>query len=175
MAHHPAPVPKDVLEAQLEERHRTLLYGHGPELSMLYATLGNAPKMLAAWLDVAWAIRLDPDSPRKLRELAIVLVGRRFGAPYEVRAHTRMALDAGATAEQMAELTTWRDSVHFDETERAVLALADAMVANQVADEHTGAVERLIGPAQLIEIIMSVGYYQMVSSVTQALRLDQRG
>ena len=109
MTHHPAPVSKEWLEAQLDEPRRKLLYGPGPELSMLYATLGNAPKMLTAWLDVAWSIRLDPESPRKLRELAIVLVGQRFGAAYEVRAHQRMARKEGATDEQLAELTTWRD------------------------------------------------------------------
>ena len=167
----PTPVAAEWLEPQLSDAARPLLYGHRPGLSDLYGSLGNAPRMLSAWLEFAWKIRLDVTSPRRLRELAIVLVGKRFGAPYEVAAHTRMALEAGATEAELEALERWSDTSLFDETDRAALALTDAMFANTVTDEITAEVERLVGKEQLIELMMTIGYYQMVSSVTQALQL----
>src|SRR5947209_16397599 len=102
----------------------------GREPSNLYRTLGHAPRMLAAWVGLAWPLRGEPSVPRSLRELMILRGAQLTGAGYEWAHHREMALAAGVTAGQVAALAGWRSSDLFDERERAALAFAEEVTGN---------------------------------------------
>ena len=141
-------------------------------LSDLYATLGNSPEMLSAWLDFAWDLRFVPTSPRALRELLILLVGARRSAPYCIAAHRRMAVAESVPQAKIDAVVRWRDADCFDATERACLALADAMLVGAVEDSTLQDVIDLLGEAQAVEIVLTVAFYMMVAAVTTTFDLQ---
>jgi len=137
----------------------------------LYATLGNSPPMLSAWLDFAWTLRSEPTSDRGLRELLILLVGARRSAPYCVAAHRRMAIAEDVPREKIDAVAHWVDASCFSDVERACLDLADAMLAGDVSASQLAAVTGVLGESQVIEIVLTVAFYMMVAAVTTTLDL----
>ena len=64
----------------------------------------------------------------------------------------------GASAEKIAAVAVWRDSLLFSEAERAALALAEAMSATpaDVSDEVFGAVRAHYAEAEVVELAGSI-------------------
>src|SRR5262249_48180211 len=83
-------------------------------------------------------------SPR-LRELTILLVGRRSPAPYEWTQHVPIACATGATDEQIAAIERGAlDAACFDERERAVLdAAAELLQRPRLGDASFATLDRL--------------------------------
>ena len=64
---------------------------------------------------------------RILMELVNLRVSQLNGCAYCLDLHTRLALEAGETAQRLAVLPAWRDTAVFSDTERAALGLAEAL------------------------------------------------
>src|SRR5262249_50596759 len=107
----------------------------GREPSNLYRTLAHAPRMLAAWVGMAWPLRAEPSVRRSLRELMIMRGAQLTGAVYEWAHHREMALAAGVPEAKLAALAGWRASDLFDAEERAALAYTEGIAANDVDDD----------------------------------------
>jgi len=145
----------------------------GRGVPTLYRTLGNAPAMLQAWTGLAWPLRHDATTPRGLRELIIMRVAQLTGAPYEWLAHWDMAVRSGVTEDQLAELGRWLGSDRFGEPEREVLAMVDELTVDVAVGDDTWA--RLAArheAGELVELVLTTGYYACVSRVLQALRIE---
>jgi AhpD family alkylhydroperoxidase len=139
-------------------------------ISNIYRVLGNSPELLTAWIDFAWTLRFHPTTPRGLRELAIVRSSQMTGTPYELAAHTPMALDAGVTDEQLAVLASWRDSNAFGPDERLVLEATEMLTATTALDDDMRS--RLLdrfGPEQTVEVVLTIAFYSCVSRVLKGL------
>jgi 4-carboxymuconolactone decarboxylase len=158
----PAPLPDDVAN-QIQQS--------GAQQVNLYRALAHAPKLLKAWIDFAWALREQCDTPRQLRELVILRTAQRMLSQYEWHQHRRMAAEAGIDEHQVAELAMWRTSPAFTEAERAVLALTDAIVDGQVADEHNTALSEHFDPQARVELTLTAAFYCAVPRLLDALRV----
>lgn len=138
----------------------------------IYQALANAPLMLKAWADIAYPLRYDATTPRDLRELVILRVAHLREAPFELAAHTRLAREASLAEEKIDAVAEWRAADVFTATERAALDLADAMTtSNQVPDEVMARVRERFGPGETVELVLTVGFYQCVSTVLAAFAL----
>lgn len=63
----------------------------GPRLSLnVYRMIMHTPGVAPAFLELSDALRYRTSLPGKLRELAILHVGHRYGAAYEVHHHERL-------------------------------------------------------------------------------------
>jgi len=112
-------------------------------------------------------------SPR-LRELTILLVGRRSPAPYEWIQHVPIAKATGASDEQIAAVERGAlDAACFDDRERAVLAAAAELLERpRLGDASFAALERLFSPREIVELILTVGYYMMVARLLESTAVD---
>ena len=137
----------------------------------LYRALANQPEMLAAWIEVAWAVRQRPGTPRRLRELMIVRGAMLAGCEYELVHHRAMARRHGVSAEELAELGSWRDAAAFSAPERAALAFMEAMVEGRVPDPVVAEMARHFDAAERVELAMTAGLYCMVPRLVEALRV----
>lgn len=63
---------------------------------------------------------------RETVELMNVRISQLNGCSFCLDLHTRLAVEAGATVQRLAQLSAWADSTLFDQVECAVLAVADA-------------------------------------------------
>ena len=127
-------------------------FGRWPNL---YATLANAPDLLAAWVDFAWTLRAVPDSDRALRELAIMRVAQLTGSDYEWQAHWAMAIEAGVPAEKLATL---------------VLGAAESLTdSGELSVAERSQLVATFGQQQTVELVLTIAFYSCVSLVLGGL------
>lgn len=144
----------------------------GWQVPNLYRVLGHAPAMLRAWLDLAWPLRLQAQSARRIRELLILRGAQVSGTRYEWVHHLPMALAAGVTQAQIDALDDrWADSAAFDEREKAVLRLADEVTRGPGASADCIAELRQQGysDAEVTELTLTASFYVCVSRFLQSM------
>lgn len=144
----------------------------GGRINNLYRCLANSPVLLKAWTDFAWSLRADCDTPRTLRELLILRAAQLTGSEYLWDDHVRFGQDVGLTNAQIDALSSWRDSDVFDARERVALELAEQLVkTGRVSDQALAELEASFSPDQVVELVLTVGFYAMVPRVLDALRV----
>lgn len=146
----------------------------GVRLPNLYRVIGHAPKMLRAWLDFAWPLRLDAETPRRLRELLILRGAQVSGAHYEWVHHTKMALAAGVSQDQIDALSDWERSDLFDTRERAVLRLAQEVTAGPAASAETIGDLKQAGfdEAAIVELTLTASFYVCVARFLLSMNVE---
>jgi AhpD family alkylhydroperoxidase len=101
------------------------------------------------------SIDFDPH----LRELVKVRASQLNHCAYCIDMHTREARRLGETERRLYALAAWRESPLFNERERAVLALTEAvtLVASAgVPDEVHELAARFFEPSELAQLVMAI-------------------
>lgn len=163
--------PTAIPLAQLPDDVADRVQRTGVQQVNLYRALAHAPRLLEAWIDFAWALRGQCDTPRSLRELLILRTAQRMLSQYEWHQHRRMAAEAGVDEHKVAELAMWRTSPAFTEAERAALALTDALVDGCVPDEVNAAVAEHFDSQARVELTLTAAFYCAVPRLLDALRV----
>jgi len=155
-----APIPADIEEA---------LRARGATQLNLYRALANSPALTRAWLGFLWAVRDDCNTPRSLRELVILRTAAQHESAYEWHHHEAMALAAGVAPAKVAAVRSWEVSGVFDDAERSVLALTDAICSGGVPEEVWLEVASRFDAEGLVELVVTAATYVMVPRVLDAL------
>ena len=164
--HRPA-LPLVELDGSIGERVRAL----GARQVNLYRSLANAPELLPAWIDWAWALRESCGTPRALRELMILRTAVVMRSEYEWVQHVAMARAAGVQEDKIQAIAAWQSSRLFEPVERAALMLADGMLTGHVTDAVHDELARHFTDAERVELILTAGFYTMVPRVLDACRV----
>lgn len=147
----------------------------GGKLLNLDRMLLHSPPFAEGWNAMFAAIRGKLSLPGKLRELVILYIGVLNHADYEWKQHEPEFLAAGGTREQLAALRgkdAPHDSRHFDEVERAALALASEMTLHVAVRPATvKRVRALLPDQQVVELMGTIAGYNMVSRFVVATGL----
>lgn len=149
----------------------------GGKLLNLDRMLLNSPVFAQGWNTMFGVIRNKLSVPAKLRETAIMSIGVLNNAGYEWFQHEGEYLKAGGTKEQLAALknapAALRDTKHFDEAERATLALTYEMTkAIEVKPATMKRIRAVLPDAQVVELIGVISGYNMVSRFVVATGLE---
>jgi AhpD family alkylhydroperoxidase len=132
----------------------------------------HSPPLAEGWLGLLTAVRHKGRLPGALRELVILRVAVLNGAAYEADQHAPIARQEGLTQAQIDALALWEDSDLFSASQRAVLALTDAMTRDvQVPDATLDAVRAHYDDRETVEVVVTVAAYNMVSRVIEALHI----
>ena len=144
------------------------------KLLNLYRVLLNSPAITEAWQAFNTAIRFNTALDDQARELAILRVSQLNGADYQFQIHaTKYAPEAGITPQQVAALDGSENSSLFQPAHRALLAYAGAMTtAIEVPDDVFYKLRRHYTDAQIVELTVLIGAYNMHTRVGRALRID---
>ncbi|MCC6767514.1 MAG: carboxymuconolactone decarboxylase family protein [Bacteroidia bacterium] len=95
----------------------------------------------------------------RLYELIKTRASQLNGCAYCINMHTRDAMKIGETAQRLFLLDAWRESGLFNEKEKAVLALTEAMtllVNKDVPDEVYDAAQRHLSQQEMAAVMMAV-------------------
>ena len=113
---------------------------------------------------------LDP----KLREIAILRVGYLSNAAYEVYQHEALARHVGLTDAQINAGREGGDqAARLGEAGQAVLAFTDDVVRNVRASDATlAAVRAHLPDAEVIDLILVIGAYMLVSRFLETTGVD---
>jgi len=138
----------------------------------LYQMLLHSPPLAEGWLAFLTAVRHKLTLPGDLRELVIMRVAILNGAPYEAEQHAPIALAEGLSQEQLDALADWPAAQVYTPLQRDILALTDAMTRDiQVPDTLVGALKEQLGEQCVVELVATVGAYNMVSRFLEALQI----
>jgi AhpD family alkylhydroperoxidase len=94
--------------------------------------------------------------PAALRELVLMRVSQLNGCAFCLDMHAKDARHAGESEDRLYLLSAWRESPHYEPTERVALALAEAITlvtADHVPDEVWDAAGSVLSPEQLAAIV----------------------
>ncbi|BCW45166.1 carboxymuconolactone decarboxylase family protein [Arthrobacter sp. StoSoilB5] len=126
----------------------------------IFRALANAPVLLDAFLSYANAMRDSSVLSPKLRELAILSVGHATDSEYEIAHHQSHGRKAGLTDEQLAAVGEGGNTKVFDESERAVIALArESTTKVHVSDAVWAAAAKHLDDQQMVELTLTIAWY----------------
>jgi alkylhydroperoxidase family enzyme len=146
-----------------DERVEAVL-GRLPEPRInLFRMLANAPAMIGPTLRLGEAILTRGELDPKLRELVILRVARRTDSEYEWVQHEGIARLIGLSDDEIARAADDR---------RPELRLVDSVLDGTPPEELVAEVAASLGRAQLLELILTAGYYAMLGGMMRAIRLD---
>jgi 4-carboxymuconolactone decarboxylase len=161
----------DVLTAVLQNSP-----GGTDEPMHIFTTLGRAdPELFRRWLGFGGAL-LAGSLPGRLRELVILRTAARFGGRYEWAQHIGLAEAQGITPVEVAAVSNLNegglDAVDWSPLEGAALRAVDETADEGVVSDGTW--ETLAGELredELIELLMLIGHYMMLTTVLGSLRI----
>jgi alkylhydroperoxidase family enzyme len=165
----PLPQPLDPILQEMFDKRRA----QGGAIINLQITTGHAPKFARAASAMAFTIRFDAKTPRRLLELAIMRTAEIVGSTYEINQHIPLAKMCGYSDAQIAALPTWQASTLFDDKERATLAYVEEMAhGGDVADATFAVLQKFFTPQEIVELTYTVGNYYANGLLTKALRIE---
>ncbi|MBO0755905.1 MAG: carboxymuconolactone decarboxylase family protein, partial [Bradyrhizobiaceae bacterium] len=136
-------------------------------------TTGHAPKFARAASAMAFTIRFDAKTPRRLLELTIMRTAQIVGADYEINQHLPLIKMCGYSDAQIAALPTWRTSTLFDAREHAVLGYVEQVTHGGDVDDVTfTALQKYFTPQEIVELTYTIGNYYANGLLTKALRIE---
>lgn len=139
------------------ERDRGAPPGH------IHRAIANAPNLLRRFSGLALELRNHTKLDPRLRELALMTVGRIAGAEYEFVHHWNIALAVGVRRDQLEQLADFERSPVFNEHERAVMRYAAEVTSNiKVSDSTFDALRQFLDNRRIMELAMNVAFYNAV-------------
>jgi alkylhydroperoxidase family enzyme len=145
----------------------------GGELGEIDRLTLHSEAVALGWVQMFVGLASGCSINLRLREIALLRVGALTRARYQSFQHRKIALTkAGMTLAEVDAVANWRDSVHFSDKERAVLAYTDAMTDKvQVPDAVFEALRAHFSESEIVELTANIAGYNMVSRFMEALEL----
>jgi 4-carboxymuconolactone decarboxylase len=125
----------------------------------------HEPRIGKAIWDLTLAMTAEASLPDNIRQIAILVVGARFDAAYEMYAHIAVAEREGMSAERLATLVSDIKPVDFTPEESVAYDFSYALIRGGVLPEPIYSLAvKTFGQHGTNELIYLVGLYAMVST-----------
>ncbi len=117
-------------------------------------------------------VRFHMAVPDKLKELTILLTARYWGAQFEWLAHHRAGVQAGLSESQVKAIGEARRPAEMSPDEEAVYNFITELFRTRgVSDRTFAAVKNVVGERGVVDLLVTAGYYQIVSMYMNLDRL----
>jgi 4-carboxymuconolactone decarboxylase len=163
---------------RITQRRAREIAGDGRELRVepieLYA---HVPRLLVGYGLLEQSVASKPRVDQHLRALAVLKSAVMQGCEFCQDISSREARTASVCDEQLRDLHRYRDSEHFNETERLVLDLAVGMTLTpvQVGDELFAALRGRFEDRQLVELVNLIALENLRSRFNAAFDIGAAG
>jgi AhpD family alkylhydroperoxidase len=145
--------------------------GSGPP--NIFTTLARHRGLFRRWLRFAGALMPGGRLPRDDTELLILRVAHNTGCEYEWAHHERLAAASGLSADEVQRVRDGHEGPGWSERQRLLLRAADELHADRVLSaELWDALRPLLSDADLIELCLLVGHYEMLAMTLNSLQVE---
>jgi alkylhydroperoxidase family enzyme len=145
----------------------------GTQPGHIHRVVANAPNLLRRFLGLANELRNGTQLDPKLRELALMTVGRLTSADYEFTHHWNISLKVGVKREQLERLADFENAPVFNDRERAVMRYAsEATTDIKVSDATFTVLRGFLDNRRITELVMNVAFYNAVVRVLVPLGVE---
>nr|WP_145550124.1 carboxymuconolactone decarboxylase family protein [Variovorax boronicumulans] len=162
-----APLEVDTLAPALQE-----LLAKRPPYNV-YRVLAHAPTALPGFMQLASALLTQGELDPQLREMVILRAGAHCKSAYEIHQHLRLARHVGLDSARIDKALRLSGPATSDTLEDRLLGFTDQVVLHVKADAHLlDAVQADLSPRALVELLLTIGTYMMVSRVLENLEVE---
>ena len=154
-------------DEQLPEQTKTA-FGDTPILNV-FRTLAHHPDLLRRWLVFGNHVLSKSSLPPRERELVILRIGYLCQSGYEWGQHARIGLECGLTEEELDRIAQGSAAEGWSELDRTLLDATDELHADAFIGDATWARLAELSDEQKLDLIFTVGQYNMVSMALNTL------
>ena len=141
-----------------------------------FVPLMHNPKAADAVQAMGSFLRFDGTLDGRLREMAIIMMGRFWTAQYEWYAHYKIALEEGLDAAIADAIAERRRPDFKNEDEEIVYNFVTELTENnKVSDAAFNAAQNLLGPKGVVELVVLCGHYSVISLVLNTFEIEVPG
>jgi len=160
----------DEKDRELAERNKV-----DGQVINLFKVLMNNPKVTKKWLPFAGHIMVDQSVAPREREIAILRIGWLNQAQYEWEQHEIVGKRAGLNDGDIEKIKQG-PKADWNEKERAIVQAADDLFENSVvADSTWETLAKHYSTEQLMDLVFTIGQYNMVSWVLNSFGVPLDG
>ncbi|WP_416900091.1 MAG: carboxymuconolactone decarboxylase family protein [Minwuia sp.] len=141
----------------------------------LYWAAGHAIGGARNFSNMGLWLRFDSKFDTRLREFAILTVGYVTRAPYEWAQHCKLALDFGATEQDIRQLMAELDGedTGFNAVEKAIIhGTAEMVRGTKMSDAHWDTLSAEYGTELMVELVMTVSFYVGLVRFLNTMEID---
>jgi alkylhydroperoxidase family enzyme len=136
-------------------------------------TLAHHPSLTRAYHVFNGHVLFSTTLSERQRELVILRVATLRRSEYEWRQHALLAADVGITAEELVAVAEGPAASVWERHERALLEAVDHLVHRaDVSDETWELLAAWLTTEQLMDLVFTVGAYDLLAMVFGAFRLE---
>ncbi len=140
----------------------------------IFTTLAHHPKLLKRWAAFGGVLLYGGDMAPREREIVILRTGWNCQSDYEWGQHKIIGLACGLTEAEVNATTRPVTEHDWDPEDEVLIAAADELHADSVISDATwAALAERYSKQQLIELLMVVGQYHLVSMTLNSLRVQR--
>lgn len=162
-----APLGDDELDPRQQELLSQVDVAGGT--TNIFRTLVRHPGLFRKWLPFGGKL-LNGKLGARERELAILRVGWLCACEYEWAQHVPLARTAGLSEDEVVRIRAGADAPGWSEDDRAVLRATDELHSQScISDATWSALAEIYNEQELIELVMVVGHYHLVSFALNTL------
>jgi 4-carboxymuconolactone decarboxylase len=168
-----APLEDDELDAQQRELIGGTEPGPAGAADNIFRTLVRHPGLFRKWMPFAGKL-LAGKLPARERELLILRTGWSCQAPYEWGQHVIIGRKAGLNDTEIERVKAGPDDPGWSTDDATLLLAADELhETSRLTDKTWAALQAKYDEKQMVEILMVVGHYHMVSFVLNGLGVQR--
>lgn len=139
----------------------------------VYRVLAHAPTALPGFMQLASALLTQGELDAQLREMVILRVGAHCRSAYEIHQHLRLARHVGVSDARIDKALRLDGAATAETLEDRLLAFTDQVVVQVKADgELLTDLQAELSPRALVELLLTIGTYMMVSRVLENLEVE---
>jgi len=142
----------------------------------IFRTLAHHPKLLERWMVFGTHVLNKSTLPAREREMLILRIGWLCRSEYEWGQHVLIGKAAGLTDEEIERIKAGPDAAGWTEQEASLLRAVDEVRADAfISDPTWQALSARLNRQQLLDLIFTVGQYNLVSMALNSLgvQLDE--
>ena len=159
-------------ESKASEKTREIL-GNTPRKMNVARMIANSDAVFQNFSRLGHSLLTRARLDGKLREIAILRTAKLTRSVYEWTQHVPIAKACRVSDEQIAAMENWESAKCFDEVERQVLTLTDQVTRNVKGRKETlEALKKHLDTAELVELILSIGFWGMVARLLETTEVD---
>lgn len=159
-----APLDDAQLDAETRER-----LGKGPILN-IFRTLAHHPKLLKRWLVFGNHVLAHNTLPARERELVILRIGWLCQAGYEWGQHVRIAQQSGLSDADIERIPHGPEAPGWSALDQLLLRATDELHGDAfISDATWAALSEHLDEKQRVDLVFTVGQYNMVSMALNTL------
>jgi AhpD family alkylhydroperoxidase len=139
----------------------------------LFTTLARHRSLFRRWLRFAGRLMPGGTLPRADSELLILRVAHNTGCEYEWRHHEQIGRLSGLSADEIERVRLGPEAEGWSARQELLLRAADELHADRtLSDTAWDSLRPSLTDAELIELCMLVGHYEMLAMTLNSLRVE---